>query len=285
MTTVPKLPEHSSPPEGIQIQIPQQPKVHTPAKGSTVPTLWSAIGPDKSKLLIEPEFHAEYDDYVKSRTPESADKLLKKLSPVIDESLRSYGGSEAQTATARAQAKKLALEAVRRYDPERAKLKTHLLSHLRGIRRPIERSSAGVYVPEQWRLDAQRAHGVMEDLREDLGREPSEAELATKLNIPLDRIRRALTVPNTMASSQFEGSVEGSGGTSQKAWDQWVEGIYHDLHPVDQVILEHSFGLHGKEITPANVLAKLVNLSPGAISQRKARIQQMLDEFESFMGR
>jgi len=88
-----------------------------------------------------------------------------------------------------------------------------------------------------------------------------------------------------MASSQFEGSVSGSVVGDRKEWDQWVESIYHDLHPIDQVILEHSFGLHGKDIKPANVVAKLVNLSPGAISQRKSKIQTMLDEFDNFMGR
>jgi hypothetical protein len=66
-----------------------------------------------------------------SRSPEAAANLLTTVSPIIDKALKSYAGGESNTATLRARAKTMALEAVRRYDPTRAKLETHLLSHLR----------------------------------------------------------------------------------------------------------------------------------------------------------
>lgn len=277
-----KMPD-DVPSGGLTLTTPSAPPPESPAAEKR-PTLWSLKQPSPSKLMIEPEYHSAYQEYMRDNSPEAASALLGRLNPVIDESLRSYGGSESQTATARARAKKLTLEAVRRYDPARAKLRTHLLSHLRGLRRSVERSVSGVYVPEQWRLDSRRVDNETSDARDELGREPSDAEVADRLMIPVDRVRRARGVPGTLAASQFEGSQAGS-GHDQKAWDGWVNGIYHDSNPIDQVILEHSYGLFGKPVLPANKIAEMVGLSGGAVSQRKARLQTQLDEYDTFFGR
>jgi hypothetical protein len=50
------------------------------------------------------------------------------------------------------------------------------------------------------------------------------------------------------------------------------------MDPINQKIMEHSLGLHGQPRLPNHEIAKLLRLSPGAISQRKARIQQTLDK-------
>lgn len=223
-----------------------------------------------------------YHAYRQQPNSQNTAALLKSVNPVIDEALRSYASTEATTATARARAKILTLEAVQRYDPDKAKLRTHLLSHLRGLRRQTERSTSGVYVPEQWRLDSQKVELAYSDAKDELGREPSDAELVERTGIPLVRIRRARAVPGVLASSQMEGSMDAS-DPDEKAWNRWVDGIYHDLDPIDQVILEHSIGMHGKEVLPATVLAQKINLSPGSVSQRKARIQTMLDQYSKFM--
>lgn len=242
---------------------------------------WREDKPTSSNLL-ENNFKVPYEAYMKSPGPETSGPLLAALKPVIDESLRSYAGSESQTATARARAKVMALDAVTRYDPSRAKLRTHLLSHLRGLRRTVERSISGVYVPEQWKIDSRRVDAAVTDARDELGREPSDAEISDRAGLPIDRVRRARQVPGVLAGSQFEGGFEFN-HPGEKAWKSWVDGIYHDSDPKDQVILEYSLGLHGKPVLPANEIATMLGLSGGAISQRKARLQIELDGFETFM--
>lgn len=256
---------------------------------------WSKVRPDPDQRqslgdwakpvepMLEPAFRDVYGAYQKDPGPHTAGPLLTALSPVIDEGLRSYAGSEATSPTLRARAKTLTLEAVRRYSPDRAKLRTHLLSHLRGLRRVSEQATRGVYVPEQWKLDSQQIAGALPDLRDELGREPSDAELADRLSIPLTRIRRGRQVPGVLSAGQAPNAQLELKRPDERAWDVWVESVYHDLPPVDQVILEHSFGLHGRPVLPAGQIAKMVNLSPGSISQKKARIQQHLDEFETFL--
>lgn len=257
---------------------PFNPSGTTPAAPEVDP--WKS--PGQGQTLLEDKYAEPYQAYKQNPSLETSGPLLKAIEPIINESLRSYAGTEAQTGTARARAKVLALDAINRYDPQRAKLRTHLLSHLRGLRRVTERSTAGVYVPEQWRIDSRRVDAALNDARDELGREPSDAELAERAGIPIERIRKARQVPGVLSGSQFEGAIEMS-NPSEKAWNSWVEGIYHDSDPKDQVILEYSLGLHGKPVLQANEVAAMLKLSPGAVSQRKARLQNALDEFELFM--
>lgn len=245
------------------------------------PSAWAE--PDNKSTYLEPDYHDVYHAYVKNPTPETAAPLLTALHPVINEALRSYAGGESTTGTARARAKVMALDAVRRYDPNRAKLRTHILSFTRGLRRVVERSTAPVYVPEQWRLDARKVDMTYPDMRDELGREPSDAELADRVGISLDRLKRARQVPGVLAGSQAEGSGVELDAPDQKAWNLWLQGIYHDSDPIDQVILEHSFGMHGKPILPAKDIAAKLNRSGGAISLRKARLDKELELYKVFM--
>lgn len=240
--------------------------------------------PAPAPSLLEPEYANDYYDFVGTKSPQAADRLLTSLKPVMSEALRSYAGPEAQSPTLQARAKILTLQAMDRYDPQRAKLRTHLLSHLRSLRRVTERATAGAYLPEQWRLDARVVNATHADLRDELGRDPSDAEISDRAKIPLVRVRSARKVPMILSSGQVGDSVPIS-TPQHRAWEIWCDAVYHDLAPTDQVILEHSFGLHGKPVLPANAIAAKLGLSAGAVSQRGAKIQQMLDSFEQFMGR
>lgn len=270
----------ANPPQLPTSGMPAQPK----AQGiSAASSPWGGIKPQTQGL--EPHFEEHYNKYMASRSPESASTLLKTLSPVIDKALKSYAGGEAVTGTMRARAKTMALEAVRRYDPTKAKLETHLLSHLRGLRRVSERATSGVYVPEAHKLDARKLDAARVDLADELGREPSDHELAGRLQLPIERIVRARAVPGVMSSSQTGGEVAATPGKiDPKAWDTWLKIIHADLGDIDKVILERSFGMHGHPVTPANEIAKMLNLSGAAISLRKQRIQRELDTFDDFMG-
>lgn len=251
---------------------------------------WTTMGdPDDAPAptgpsLLEPEYAPAYHAYAAAPTPANASALLTAVHPIINEAARSYAGGEAGSPTVLANAKRLTLEAAGRYDPNRAKLRTHLLSHLRGLRRQVARSSAGVYAPEQWRLDAQRLSGHLPDLRDQLGREPSDAELSDHTGLSMERIRKARSVPGTLSSSQA-GDAMAVDKRDPEAYRMWVEAIYHDSSPIDQVILENSLGLFGKPIKSGGEVAKMINRTGGSVAQRKARLQQQLDMYETFLGK
>ena len=60
--------------------------------------------------------------------------------------------------------------------------------------------------------------------------------------------------------------------------DVWMEYVYHDMDKLNRQILEWRTGLHGREQISNNEIARRLNISPSAVTQRWGRIAQKLDE-------
>ena len=232
--------------------------------------------------FLEPEYNDLYSAWKKAPGPETVEPLLTAVNPVIDTALRTYGGAN-PSPVVKTKAKLLALQAFNNYDPDRAKLRTHLISHLRGLHRIAAKSNQIIGLPERVALDLGRVRDAEKELKDTYGRDPSVAELADFTGInqrrigKLSKVSPGLTEGQTISETD-EGEDELSPGVVNPASQEtWLNFVYHDLHPVDQVIFEHTLGYNGKRKLPKNQIAKKIGLSPGALSQRLARIQQKLD--------
>jgi DNA-directed RNA polymerase specialized sigma subunit len=237
---------------------------------------------------LEPEYAPAYHAWKAHSGPGQAGDFLKAIDPIITQGVSVYGGRGANPMM-RSRARRIALEAARKYDPARASLKTHLMTHLQGLRRYGAKQQQVLSVPEAVALNQ---HHLLESeaaLRDMYGRDPSDAELADHTGLSRKRIRYIREYRPPLAEGQIEGAGqsddEGGGG-----WEPAVEGpdtsrlraefLYPDLHPTDQVILEYGLGLNGSPVLPHSEIARRLNLSSGAVSQRAARIQRLLDQVE-----
>lgn len=235
--------------------------------------------------LLEPEFAPHYSAWKADPNPRTAGALVQALDPVLNSAVRTYGGGS-PSPTLRSRAKLLALEAAGRYDPARAKLRTHLMVHLQGLRRYAAREQQIVGVPERVALDLHRVRTSAGELADRLGRDPTDRELADHTGLSVKRIGYVRQARGALAEGQLTREGESGEEVFQPAVVQnhndrgWTDLVYHDSSPTDQLILEHSLGLHGKKVLPKQQIARKLGLSPGAVSQRAARIQAMLDKRE-----
>lgn len=140
-------------------------------------------------------------------------------------------------------------------------------------------------VPERILVESQRLRNYTQELSDELGREPSDSELADKLGVNLQRLAGIRKYQPGMASGQVEAIDPLTGGVSSRlpgqqsdASDLWVQIVHADLSPLDQQILEFSLGLNGKPKLSNQQIAAKLGRSPGAISQRKVNIQHLLDQ-------
>lgn len=248
---------------------------------------------DKTKVAptsyLEPHYTDEFNSWKTNANPQSTGALLRKVDPVINEALKSYGSSVYNSPTLKSKAKKLTIQSFSNYDPSRAKLRTHLLSQLQGLRRMAAREEQLVNIPEQVMLDAGHVREHENRLRDTLSRDPSDVELADASGLSVKRIGyvrsirpaysegKLSTVDEEGSSMNVPGLERQSSPATERAWQDF---IYSDLNPQDQVIMEHTLGLNSKKILSNQEIAKRLNLSPGAISQRKSRIQTLLDKKE-----
>lgn len=254
----------------------------TPFKVTGPPTVDDDDGADKIDAAIKPHYEA----YKANPLPSLADAYLGAVRPIIDAGVAASGAPSSPLLHSRA--KKIILDATPGYDPTKGALKPYLSSHLQRLKRYGAERRQILSVPERVAMESTALTDAESELADRLGRPPSTAELADQTGISRDRIGYVRGYRPGVTEGQVTGHVglggeEMSDGPAVEQADTTpakLSYIYDDLDPVDQAIVEHRYGLHGRPRMPVAALAAKFGLSPGAISQRAGRIAAKLDEID-----
>lgn len=242
-----------------------------------------------SQALGEPAPRSEdevFSIWKNNRNPYTTGKLLTHMQPAIDKAISAHVG--ASNPLLRSRARKMALQAASSWDPKMgAQLSTHIVNHLQGLKRVNRQQNQIIKVPERVSLEQSRLTDATRELADDLGRDPSDVELADYTGIPIARQKHIRTFKPVVAEGSLMSKVEGSSepyspGIQHDPSHSWAEMVYADVDPIDQKIMEYSMGLHGHKPLQNQEIAAKLRLTPGAISQRKQKIQLRLDEGETY---
>jgi hypothetical protein len=131
--------------------------------GSPLPSV-GQISKGGRRELLEDEFRPHYESWKADPSPGNSSKVLKALDPVIKSALRTYAGGGQMSPTIRSRAKMIVLDSLPRYDPVKAKLRTHLMVNLQSLRRSTAEENQIVSVPERVRLDQHRLYTANNEL-------------------------------------------------------------------------------------------------------------------------
>jgi len=213
-----------------------------------------------------------YESYTKQPTKARMAKLLEAIEPILAQAEKSYGVSGP---VVHARAKVLAANAVVSYQPGgSASLETHIYNQLRPLSRYARQTQQVLAVPERVSYDLHTLKTAETELSVKLGRQPSDLELADRLNMSPSRIQRLRQYSQPMPSEVMSfGQV-----AENDAQELWSEFVYHELDPIDQAIFDGK--IRSMPPIPANELARKLNISPSAVSQRSLKISQRLAEGE-----
>jgi DNA-directed RNA polymerase specialized sigma subunit len=247
-------------------------------------------GPSSSGASrLEPEFAPHFQAWKADPSPANTDRFLTAVDPIIRQGVSVYGGRDANPMMT-SRARRMAYDAAGKYDPTKSSLKTHLMGHFQGLRRYGARQSQVINVPEAVALDQHHLVEAEARLRDQLyGRDPSDAELADHTGLSRKRIRYIRGYRAPLAEGQAAAAGAGDDGEGG-GWEPAVQGpdtsrlraqyIYDDLPGSDQVILEYAMGLNGSPKLSTGDIARRLRITPGAVSQRAAKIQKLLDAVE-----
>jgi DNA-directed RNA polymerase specialized sigma subunit len=237
---------------------------------------------------LEADYTPMYQAWKQTPSPQTRSELLRAVDPVLQKGLRTYGGASQASPTLRTRAKQLALQSFDTYDPARGSLQSHLLSNMRRLQRTGAQETQVISVPEQVALQRKHLNETETELRYELGRDPSSMEIADRSGLSLKRIAYIRQGGPVISSSQAESqTTDGSApasqipGTTDPRQQAWEELVYYDLNPTEQAIFDLTLGRHGSPQVSTTEIARRLGVSPGAISQRAAKIQQKLDEGHS----
>jgi DNA-directed RNA polymerase specialized sigma subunit len=231
---------------------------------------------------LEQEYIEPYDAWKADPSPANNAAMLKAIDPVIRKGVSANVGQGANPLM-QSRARQLALKSLGTYDRTRARLNTHLTNSLQGLRRQDRQATNVLRAPERVILDQRKLLEYEQELADELGRDPTDIELSNRSGFSAKRLAKIRGWHPGMA----EGTVEQTDtnllsslgvGPSQEARDMWTQIVYDDLPPMDQKIMELSLGLNGRKPLSNQEIAQKLGRSPGAISQRKKKIQEALNQ-------
>jgi RNA polymerase primary sigma factor len=223
---------------------------------------------------------SEYETWKQKPTDINFDVVLDKAEPVINSAIQSYAGGD-KTLHTRAQL--LAARAIKNFDPKKgAKLRTHLMTQLQPLSRAYRERTQLISVPERVTVDLYKMRQEEQRFKDQFGRSPSDGELTSATGLSRRRLMhvRKFSGRETAESSLVgdEGEILYPGVSSPDPEQILIEYVHHDLDPMDQMILEFRSGLYGKQVLSNNEIAAKLKLSPGAVSQRAAKIAARITE-------
>lgn len=209
-----------------------------------------------------------------SEDPEHLEPLLKAYTPIMETALRKYVPKTVQMEGARAQAKKITINALKGYDASRgAAPATHVTNQLQKLQRYANVNQNFGYMPEGQTGQIGNIQRVQERLREDFGRDPTHAEIGQALKKPLSAKRVAQIIGNQrrdIRASAFEDDPD-SNALSQN--QQVLSLLPYSLDEAEKEVFEHLYGMNGREkIVSTSELARKLNKSPSQISRSKTKI-------------
>lgn len=222
---------------------------------------------------------AAYATWVKDQTPENMSGLLSALAPTINSEITRYSGPPNLL---RSKAKILAVKAVRTFNPmSGAKLNSWVVTNLKPLAR-YSIQQRDVHIPEVAARQAAAVDVAVKNLTDDLGREPTDEEIADELGISEKRVKavrqKAVATVNSGRFDELDSddasAVPGVVEPSKVPFAQ--EAVYMDLSPEDKMIFDAATGSHGSPRVPGIEIAKKLGISPAAVSQRAKAIGEQI---------
>ena len=220
-----------------------------------------------------------YDSWVKTQSPEDTKNLLNVLEPQITSALRSFSPGMEDSLKLKAQV--LTMDAIKTYDPTKGMhLKSYVYQRLQPIQRIYGQRSNPVKVPERHVLEAMSLAKYENEFRDKWDRDPSVSELADISGIPIKRITQIRRNKASVSETNTIDPESGNAMVTQKDDPQevWSHYVYYSLDPTDQRIYEMVTGFGGSPIYKKAEIAKILKITPAAISQRVNKIAAKLQE-------
>lgn len=173
--------------------------------------------------------------------------LYRSMKPLIYTAAKkaSYGSNIPESAH-KIYAAQNFFDSLRTYDPSKRQLKSHVYEWVeqKAKRLNYQYQNLG-HIPEPRAQSVGLYQTIYSNLRDELGREPSQAELADRLQWGLKdvaniqkEIRKDLAI--------MEGTQEVPIVQSRRD-EEMLDYLYYELPPEEQVVYEYIFGKHGKQ--------------------------------------
>lgn len=214
-----------------------------------------------------------WEKWKKQQTSENEAALLRALEPIIFSEVRRWQGVLAPQLL-EIEAKRLALEAAKNFSPKYgAKLSTHVSNQLKRLSRLTYTHQNIARIPENKVLRISAYQAAVSNLKDDLGRDPTVAEISEELCWPRSQVEM---IQKMLHGEYTESGVPVPIFDKDNVGANTVSYAYHDLSPIQKKIFEHTTGWGGAKILDRVSLAKKLKITPAQLSYQKRKLVEEL---------
>jgi DNA-directed RNA polymerase specialized sigma subunit len=216
-------------------------------------------------------------EWKRTKNPDTLDKLLDRLQPLIYREVSKWQGSMPVVAL-ESKGRMLAAEALDSYDPTRqAAIGTHVTSRLRKLSRHVYPYQNVARLPENKQLLYNTFSVAQNKLYDEHGREPTAEEMADELSWSPKKVRDFSRSFGRRELVESEGAFMDSDDSPSVLTDFF----YHGLMPDDKKLFEDITGYGGSKPLNNAQLMRKYNLTQGMLSYKK---RKFIDDIKRIQG-
>ena len=209
--------------------------------------------------------------------------LIRSLDPLLQNQVNKFANAGLPRPAIEAEARKLAIDAFKTYDPSKAALSTHVTNYEKHLQRYVLNYQNIGKIPENRGLQISKFTNIKRNLIESLGREPTIVELADKLSWSIKEVdrmeselRRDLSMISNKEDDYFEDILFNVDETSEI-----IQFIYYEAPAEEKLILEHTFGMGGKPKLNSLEIAERLNKSEVYVKNIRKKLGAKISELRN----
>jgi len=246
------------------------------------PTTWQVPGGTGSRTeKKKQELHMWRQWKESNEDPKHLDPLLQSLKPTIDYRVNMYAPANVYRPALRAKANNLTINALRRFDPTKAQLNTHVTNHLKGLNRWTGKHQNVARITEERIAIIGQYNSTKASLIESLGYEPTARQISQEMKVPEKTIKK-LELENRpdLVASAFEGDAFANDLKMPTIDKEIMDLIEFDLSTDELRLWEYLYGVRGKQqVTKGGELARKLGWSQSKVSQVRKAIHKKVEYY------
>lgn len=213
-------------------------------------------------------------------------ELIASLKPIVNSQVSKFKTSGLPVSAIRLEGINLTSQAIDTYDPSRAQLNTHVINNLKKLSRFVTNYQNVGHIPEPRALLIGKYNACFENLKEELGREPTVIELSDAMHLPLVEIerlqlelRKDLSIEYSSGESdEAEGFYVFTRDADESKKENAIQFVYFEADPIDKKILEYTFGLNGTQKLSFGAITKKLKINDAELKRRKKDLATQITE-------
>jgi DNA-directed RNA polymerase specialized sigma subunit len=231
---------------------------------------------------------ALYDAWKTDPTPQNMRPLVQRYMPLVKSRAIQWKAPHVDPAAFETKGQNLIVGALQSYDPNRGTAPETWVTHrLQPLKRFNVQQQNYAMIPEAKAARIGDIKAATDELREEMGREPTQDEIAEAVNPQLSK-RQQLTGQKVqqiqdaqrkdVIGSTFESDPVPRAISRER---QIVSQLRPTLKPDQQEVYDYLYGQNGKQqVTSTTQLAKMLGKSPSQVSRLRTAILNKYKEYE-----